>query len=145
MRGVDLANTATFVLGVSSSLPQGTQSNPIWFPKGTYRLGTPPQPEALKNSAPIQMQPLFDVELRKQMLQYQSIEGWVAFDRQRKFSQPPIFKIAVRDSSGTEDSIIVRLPRPTTEGEADTGLATMRVAGPNTDLSRAFVKFYSDP
>ena len=118
----------------------------VLFPYGTYFLGMPAKSEYLPNAELLKPSPVLELELRREIEPGHVAFGWAAFDI--KGHQPILgfFRIAVRDAANISHSDVVPLPSsPPGRTMADVQPGGIYTAGSLTDLSKAYVKFYTGP
>jgi hypothetical protein len=115
LRSIDIVHAGLFVISNQPIAPHEVRGD-LGVPKGTYKLATPMQPQDMKNAVPVELRPLLNVQLQKQIDSHSSIEGWIALDRlSEKFGSelPKLsYKFVFLDSAGMSDTVIVRPPMP---------------------------------
>jgi hypothetical protein len=119
----------------------------ISFPHGTYRLGTPVQPNDLHEAVQILANPILDLQLQKSLLPHSFVQGWAAFDCANDTGSTDVghnfYQIEIDGHTGVQAVVTLRTPLPK-DGQIDPDIKALEVVGYSRDLSSDFVKYFHD-
>jgi hypothetical protein len=102
------------------------------------------QKEPLRYAQQMQLDPLLDAELQRQVPARDSIAGWAAFDRPDEAHElTTFFKVSLRDIGGNTIATVSRDPLES-DGHTMIGMASMRAVGARADLSSVFIRRHRD-